>query len=76
MDKPDLERARAIFHDRREIMMQPQLRHRIHRFERTLLQQEFDSIRDQALFCPTSTCTPPATPITICRKAIVPSKNL
>ena len=39
LDKPNLEEARAIFHDRRNIMMQPELRHHLYRFQRVILQQ-------------------------------------
>lgn len=52
MDKPDLQRARAIFHDRREIMMQPDCAIVYTVSSALFYSKEFDSIRDQALFLP------------------------
>lgn len=52
MDKPDLERARAIFHDRREIMMQPNCAIVYTVSSALFYSKEFDAIRDQALFLP------------------------
>ncbi|MBP6179053.1 MAG: hypothetical protein KA473_15855 [Anaerolineales bacterium] len=52
MDKPDLERARAIFHDRREIMIQPNCAIVYTVSSALFYSKEFDSIRDQALFLP------------------------
>jgi hypothetical protein len=52
MDKPDLERARAIFHDRREIMMQPNCAIVYTVSSALFYSKEFDSIRDQSLFLP------------------------
>ncbi len=52
MDKPDLERARAIFHDHREIMMQPNCAIVYTVSSALFYSKEFDSIRDQALFLP------------------------
>lgn len=52
MDKPDLERARAIFHDRREIMMQPNCAIVYTVSSALFYSKEFDSIRDQAMFLP------------------------
>lgn len=52
MDKPDLERARAIFHDRREIMMQPNCAIVYTVSSALFYSKEFNSIRDQALFLP------------------------
>jgi len=52
MDKPSLERARAIFHDRREIMMQPNCAIVYTVSSALFYSKEFDSIRDQALFLP------------------------
>lgn len=52
MDKPELERARAIFHDRREIMMQPSCAIVYTVSSALFYSKEFDSIRDQALFLP------------------------
>jgi len=52
MDKPDLERARAIFYDRREIMMQPNCAIVYTVSSALFYSKEFDAIRDQALFLP------------------------
>lgn len=52
MDKPDLEKARAIFHDRREIMMQPNCAIVYTVSSALFYSKEFDAIRDQALFLP------------------------
>lgn len=52
MDKPDLDRARAIFHDRREIMMQPNCAIVYTVSSALFYSKEFDAIRDQALFLP------------------------
>ena len=50
MDKPDLEKARAIFHNRREIMMQPNCAIVYTVSSALFYSKEFDSIRDQAIF--------------------------
>lgn len=52
MDKPDLDAARAIFHDRREIMMQPNCAIVYTVSSALFYSKEFDAIRDQALFLP------------------------
>jgi len=52
LDKPDLEKARAIFHDRREIMMQPNCAIVYTVSSALFYSKEFDTIRDQALFLP------------------------
>lgn len=52
MDKPDLEKARTIFHDRREIMMQPNCAIVYTVSSALFYSKEFDAIRDQALFLP------------------------
>ncbi|MBI3162704.1 MAG: hypothetical protein HYZ23_09345 [Chloroflexi bacterium] len=52
MDKPDLDRARAIFHDRREIMLQPNCAIVYTVSSALFYSKEFDSIRGQALFLP------------------------
>ncbi len=52
MDKPDLDRACAIFHDRREIMMQPNCAIVYTVSSALFYSKEFDAIRDQALFLP------------------------
>ena len=52
MDKPDLEKARAIFHDRREIMMQPNCAIVYTVSSALFYSKDFDAIRDQALFLP------------------------
>jgi len=51
-DKPDLERARTIFHDRREIMLQPNCAIVYTVSSALFYSKEFDAIRDQALFLP------------------------
>jgi len=50
MDKPDLEKARMIFHDRREIMIQPNCAIVYTVSSALFYSKEFDAIRDQALF--------------------------
>ncbi|OGO25926.1 MAG: hypothetical protein A2W33_00725 [Chloroflexi bacterium RBG_16_52_11] len=62
MDKPDLDRARAIFHDRREIMMQPNCAIVYTVSSALFYSKEFDSIRDQALFLPNINLHPPMDP--------------
>ncbi len=52
MDKPDLDRARTIFHDHREIMLQPNCAIVYTVSSALFYSKEFDSIRDQALFLP------------------------
>jgi len=52
LDKPDLDEARAIFHDRREIMMQPNVAIIYTVSSALFYSKEFDSIRDQAIFLP------------------------
>jgi hypothetical protein len=62
MDKPDLEKARAIFHDRREIMMQPNCAIVYTVSSALFYSKEFDAIRDQALFLPNIYLHPPLQP--------------
>ncbi|MGE5250366.1 MAG: hypothetical protein ACM3QS_09160 [Bacteroidota bacterium] len=64
MDKPDLDRARAIFHDRREIMMQPNCAIVYTVSSALFYSKEFDAIRDQALFLPNINLHPPLDPAT------------
>jgi hypothetical protein len=52
LDKPELEKARAIFHDRREIMMQPNCAIVYTVSSALFYSKDFDSIRDQAIFLP------------------------
>ncbi len=52
LDKPDLDKARAIFHDRREIMMQPNCAIVYTVSSALFYSKEFDAIRDQAIFLP------------------------
>jgi hypothetical protein len=52
MDKPDLGRARTIFHDHREIMLQPNCAIVYTVSSALFYSKEFDAIRDQALFLP------------------------
>ncbi len=62
MDKPDLEKARAIFHDRREIMMQPNCAIVYTVSSALFYSKEFDSIRDQAVFLQNIYLHPPMAP--------------
>ena len=62
LDKPDIEKARAIFHDRREIMMQPNCAIVYTVSSALFYSKEFDSIRDQALFLPNINLHPPMDP--------------
>jgi hypothetical protein len=62
MDKPDVEKARAIFHDRREIMMQPNCAIVYTVSSALFYSKEFDAIRDQALFLPNINLHPPMEP--------------
>jgi len=59
LDKPDLEKARSIFHERREIMMQPNCAIVYTVSSALFYSKEFDSIRDQALFLPNINLHPP-----------------
>jgi hypothetical protein len=52
LDKPNLDEARAIFHDRREIMMQPNCAIIYTVSSALFYSKEFDAIRDQAVFLP------------------------
>jgi len=52
MDKPELERARAIFHDHREIMIQPNCAIVYTVSSALFYSKEFEAIRDQAIFLP------------------------
>ena len=52
MDKPDLDKATAIFHDQREIMMQPNCAIVYTVSSALFYSKEFDAIRDQAIFLP------------------------
>jgi hypothetical protein len=52
MDKLELSKARAIFHDRREIMMQPNCAIVYTVSSALFYSKEFDAIRDQAIFLP------------------------
>jgi hypothetical protein len=52
MDKPDLDQARTIFHDHREIMLQPNCAIVYTVSSALFYSKEFDAIRDQALFLP------------------------
>jgi hypothetical protein len=62
MDKPELEKARAIFHDRREIMMQPNCAIVYTVSSALFYSKEFDSIRDQAVFLQNIYLHPPMDP--------------
>lgn len=50
LDKPDIDKACEIFHDRREIMMQPNCAIVYTVSSALFYSKEFDSIRDQAVF--------------------------
>jgi hypothetical protein len=52
LDKPNLEVARAIFHDRRNIMMQPNVAIIYTVSSALFYTKEFEAIRDQAIFLP------------------------
>jgi hypothetical protein len=52
LDKPDLDSARSIFHDRLEIMMQPNVAIIYTVSSALFYSKEFDAIRDQAIFLP------------------------
>ena len=52
LDKPGLDEARAIFHDRREIMMQPNCAIMYTVSSALFYSKGFDAIRDQAIFLP------------------------
>ena len=62
MDKPALEKARDIFHDRREIMMQPNCAIVYTVSSALFYSKEFDSIRDQAVFLQNIYLHPPMQP--------------
>jgi hypothetical protein len=62
MDKPNLDKARAIFHDRREIMMQPNCAIVYTVSSALFYSKEFDAIRDQAFFLPNIYLHPPMEP--------------
>jgi hypothetical protein len=64
MDKPNLEKACAIFHDRREIMMQPNCAIVYTVSSALFYSKEFDSIRDQAVFLQNIYLHPPMEPDT------------
>ena len=52
LDKPNLQEAKAIFQERREIMMQPNCAIVYTVSSALFYSKDFDSIRDQALFLP------------------------
>jgi hypothetical protein len=52
LDKPNLEEARAIFHDRRNIMMQPNCAIIYTVSSALFYTKEFEAIRDRAVFLP------------------------
>lgn len=59
MDKPDLDKARAIFHDRLEIMTQPHCAIVYTVSSALFYSKEFDAIRDRAIFLPNINLTKP-----------------
>jgi len=62
LDKPNLEEARAIFHDRRNIMMQPNCAIIYTVSSALFYTKEFEAIRDQAIFLPNIKLHPHAEP--------------
>lgn len=62
MDKPDIEKACEIFHDRREIMMQPNCAIVYTVSSALFYSKEFESIRDQAVFLQNIYLHPPGKP--------------
>jgi len=62
LDKPNLDEARAIFHDRREIMMQPNCAIIYTVSSALFYTKEFEAIRDQAIFLPNIKLHPHAEP--------------
>jgi len=52
LDKPDLEQARAIFYEHRGVMLQPELAVVYTVSSPLFYSQEFEAIRDQAVFLP------------------------
>jgi hypothetical protein len=62
LDKPGLETARSIFHNRREIMMQPNCAIVYTVSSALFYSKEFDAIRDQAIFLPNINLHPPLDP--------------
>jgi hypothetical protein len=62
MDKPDLDKATAIFHDQREIMLQPDCAIVYTVSSAMFYSKEFDAIRDQAIFLPNINLHPPREP--------------
>lgn len=59
LDKPNLEEARAIFHNRREIMMQPNCAIVYTVSSALFYSKDFDAIRGQAHFLPNIMLHPP-----------------
>jgi len=62
IDKPNLDIQRAIFHDRREIVMQPNCAIVYTVSSALFYSKEFDTIRDQAFFLPNIYVHPPLKP--------------
>src|SRR5512138_2701025 len=62
LDKPDIEKACEIFHDRREIMMQPNCAIVYTVSSALFYSKEFESIRDQAVFLQNICLHPPMQP--------------
>jgi hypothetical protein len=62
MDKPDVDKATAIFHDQREIMMQPNCAIVYTVSSALFYSKDFDAIRDQAIFLPNINLHPPREP--------------
>jgi hypothetical protein len=62
LDKPDIEKACEIFHDRRETMMQPNCAIVYTVSSALFYSKEFESIRDQAVFLQNIYLHPPGQP--------------
>jgi len=62
LDKPELDKAREIFHGRREIMMQPNCAIVYTVSSALFYSKEFDAIRDRAILLPNINLHPPLEP--------------
>ena len=62
MDKPDVDKATTIFHDQREIMIQPNCAIVYTVSSALFYSKDFDAIRDQSIFLPNINLHPPRDP--------------
>ncbi len=62
LDKPDLDKATAIFHDQREIMLAPTCAIVYTVSSAMFYSKDFDAIRDRAVFLPNINLHPPREP--------------